>query len=355
MLGEVRRPDGRPALEGARRVAVAGRGRVGVVGPQDDDLLLGEPLPEERAEHRRDVVGGADVHEQLPGVRPVVEAPELHPHPGQLARRDRAALLPRGAGDHPRRRRGHDLRAVAPTAQRRDGVGQRPAPVAERGRGGPDLPEAGLGARQLAGAEPRRRAGAEAGGRGVDRAVRGGHGGPGRRDRGERRTGQDRGGEQGGEQGLQHPSHASRELLVTTPPTPGDPRVTWRHDARDLRRGPRGFPRLGQGVPGPRGGPPPRRVRRGTRPEPRVLARRRQAGLPRPGDPRAVRRLRGGRLPLQRRAHRGAGQGQHDAALVRGHPRRHRGAVPRPPHQRRAEGALAAPRSAPASCSPPSA
>ena len=74
----------------------------------------------------------------------------------------------------------------------------------------------------------------------------------------------------------------------------------------------------------------------------RVLAGRRQAGLPRPRDPRAVRRLRGRRLPLQRGAHRGARQGQHDPAELRRHPRRHRRALPRAPHQRRAEGALAA-------------
>ena len=43
---------------------------------------------------------------------------------------------------------------------------------------------------------------------------------------------------------------------------PGDPRVTWRHEAHDLRRGPRGVPQLRQGVPRPRGRPPPRGARR---------------------------------------------------------------------------------------------
>ena len=73
-----------------------------------------------------------------------------------------------------------------------------------------------------------------------------------------------------------------------------------------------------------------------------LLDRGRQAGLPRARDPGGVRRLGGRGLPVQRGADRGAREGQHGAAVVRRHPRRHRGAVPRAPDHRRAEEAVAA-------------
>ena len=74
----------------------------------------------------------------------------------------------------------------------------------------------------------------------------------------------------------------------------------------------------------------------------RRLARGRQAGPARPRGARGVRRVRGRRLPVQRRARRGALEVHRRGVLLLRHPRRLRRAVPRRPGHRGAEAALAA-------------
>ena len=90
-------------------------------------------------------------------------------------------------------------------------------------------------------------------------------------------------------------------------------------------------------VPAPRGARRATRRSRatsGSRPASRVCSASR--------SPRSTAASGGRRLPLQRGARRGARARSTWRCLVRGHPRRHRRAVPRPPHHRGAAAALAA-------------
>ena len=167
---------------------------------------------------------------------PVVEAPELHPHPGQLARRDRAALLPRRAGDHPRAApgtrpsRGSPGRAASARCRAASSAGGAaragsagPRRSRSRSRGSSRVPS------HAGGREPRPVAGASM-------VPSGGAADAGPDPRPDTAPGASvvPARTRAASSDLQHAGHASRASLVTTATTPGDSRVTCGAMTRDI-------------------------------------------------------------------------------------------------------------------------